>query len=281
MKRIRYNGLALAVIAICTVLAMGAGVAHATPVINGAIMYPRVFNDCPISTLNPGPVFYPAFIHIDEHDLICAGGANLHVWDLSSDGGASSAVFNNKDVFVVSAVVTMHRTPSTVGEEAGLRVCPWWDHNANGFFNMRLPDGEIACFGGVLPFFSFTGAFGLHIAPDAPARQTIIYTPNCNTKDNPATIEYILDYQGGHFDSGPLPFGNCTPGEEAHGCYGIMDDARVGGRLQNDMFAPYAGDPAANNGVDYNDIVYSIGQPIDCPVAAKTSTWGSIKGTYR
>ncbi|HEV8479214.1 MAG TPA: hypothetical protein VGR66_00340 [Candidatus Eisenbacteria bacterium] len=281
MKRIRYNSLALAVIAICSVIAVGAGVAHATPVINGAIMYPRVFNDCPVSTLNPGPVAYPALIHIDEHDLICAGGANLHVWDLSSDGGASSAIFNNKDAFTISATVTLHRAPSTVAEEVGLRVCPWWDHNANGFFNMRLPDGEIACFGGVLPFFSFTGTFGVLAQSDVPARQTIIYNPHCNTKDDPATIEYILDLPQGHFDSGPLPFTNCTAGEEAHGCYGIMDDARVGGRLQNDMFPPFAGDPAANNGVDYNDIVYTINQPSDCPVPTNNSTWGNIKAQYR
>jgi len=280
MKRIRYNSLALAVIAICSVIAVGAGVAQATPVVNGAIFYPRVFNDCVVSSLNAVPFAYPAIIHIDEHDLVCAGGANLHCWDLSSDGGASSAIFNNKDAFTISAVVNLQQLAGHVQTEAGLRVCPWWDHFANGFFNLRLPDGEIACFGGVLPFFSFTGAFGLHYQSGHPAHQVIIYNPHCNTKDDPATIQYILDYDGGHFDSGPLPFGNCTPGEEAHGCYGIMDDARVGGRLQNDMFA-FGGDPQANNSVDYNDIVYTINQPPDCPVATENSSWGKVKATYR
>ena len=76
------------------------------------------------------------------------------------------------------------------------------------------------------------------------------------------------------------PFGNCTPGEEAHGCYGIMDDARVGGRLQNDMFA-FGGDPAANNSVDYNDILYTINQPPDCPVPTGNASWGKVKASYR
>jgi hypothetical protein len=279
MNRIRYNSLVLAVVAICTVFALGAGIAHATPAINAAKDSVRVFNDCPVTALNAPPPAYPGLIHFDESNLICAGGQNLHVWNLSDDGGLSSALFNNKDAFSIAATVNITKG-SIVQTEGGLRICPWWDPVANGFFNMRLPDGEIACFGGVLPFFSFTAAFGIHYQ-GGPARQTIIYIPNCNTKTNPGTIEYILDYNG-HFDSGPLPFGNCTPGEEAHGCYGIMDNARVGGRVANEMFA-FGGDPIPtnDNAIDFNDIIYQIipFQP-DCPVATENATWGKLKATY-
>jgi hypothetical protein len=281
MHRIRYNSLALAVIAICTVVAMGAGVAHATPVINAAKDSTYVFHDCAVTILTTTNA-YPGSLTFDETQMLCTGGANLHIWNLSDDGGLSSALFNNKDAFTLAATVQLNSKPgpvSAVGLEGGLRVCPWWDPVANGFFNMRNPDGEIACFGGVLPFFSFTAAFGIHYVNNTQARQTIIYDPHCNTKANPATIEYILDYNG-HFDSGPLPFNNCTLGEEAHGCYGIMDNARVGGRCQ-DNFTTGGGDPTAENLSSFFDVFYQINPGQDCPVPTKVQTWGSIKGTYR
>lgn len=280
MKRIRYNSLALAIVAICTVIAMGSGMAHATPIINAAKDTLRCFNDCPVTNINAGNA-YPGNMHFDENQLICAGGANLHDWNLSDDGGLSSAIFNNKDAFSISATVILHRG-SVVQTEGGLRINPWYGPVADGNFNLRLPDGEIACFGGALPFFSFTGAFGIHYQDGLPARQTIVYNPHCNTKDDPGTIDYILDYAGGHYDSGPLPFTNCTVGEEAHGCYGIMDNARVGGRFQNDFFA-FGGDPNPSNSnvEDFFDILYTINQPPDCPVPTHTSTWGNVKAQYR
>jgi len=280
MHRIRYNSLALAVIAICTVFAMGAGVAHATPVINAAKDSVRVFNDCPVTVLNAPPPAYPGAIHFDESQFLCAGGQNLHIFNLSDDGGLSSAMFNNKDAFTLSTTITLRQLTGNTQTEAGLRVCPWWDPVANGYFNIRLPDGEIACFGGVLPFFSFTAAFGVHAQNGVPIRETIIYVPNCNTKASPATIEYQIIINGLFFTSGPLPFNNCTPGEEAHGCYGIMDNARVGGKFQNDMFA-FGADPGGMNSVDYNDFIYTINQGIDCPVPTQNETWGKLKASYR
>src|SRR5215470_19046135 len=171
MHRIRYNSLALAVIAICTVFAMGAGVAHATPVINAAKDSVRVFNDCPVTILNAPPPAYPGAIHFDENSFLCAGGINLHIFNLSDDGGLSSAMFNNKDAFTLSATITLRQLTGNTQCEAGLRVNPWWGPVADGVFNLRLPDGEIACFGGVLPFFSFTTAFGLHYQNGVPARE--------------------------------------------------------------------------------------------------------------
>ncbi len=46
--------------------------------------------------------------------------------------------------------------------EAGLRCSPWWSPNVDGRFNVRVGDGEIAVFGGRLPFYSFTGSHGIN-----------------------------------------------------------------------------------------------------------------------
>jgi len=275
MKRIGY--ISLAVLAICTVL--GAGVAQASPAINGAILYPRWFNDCAVTTLTPTNL-YPGLIRIDESFLVCTGGANMHPWDLSADGGGTSAVFNNKDAFSLGAVLRLEHPTGNVGQEGGLRVCPWWDQKANGYFNVRLPDGEIACFGGVLPFFTFTGAFGLHYLAGTDIHIQVIYDPHCNTANDPGTIEYIVDYQGQHFTSGPLAFNNCTSGEEIHGCYGIMDDARVGGRIQQN-FGVGGGDPGAQNIGSFFDVLYAPLAGHDCPVPTQNTTWGRAKATYR
>ena len=273
MKRIGYTSLALT--AICTVLAIG--VAQATPTVNAVKSYPRFFNDCGVTSLTITNA-YPALYKVEEGTLLCTGGANLHDWDLSSDGGANSAVFNNNNSFTLGTVLQLDRTGGE-GTEAGLRVSPWWDHFANGYFNVRLPDGEVAAFGGVLPGFNFTTVFGIHYLQGTQIHLQINYDPHCNTEIDPGTIEYIVDYQGQHYTSGPLAFGNCTSGEEIHGCYGIMDDARVGGRVQNNHFA--GGGDGSTNTASFFDIFYAITPGTGCPVPTHNTTWGRAKATYR
>src|SRR5262245_58764827 len=106
MHRIRYNSLALAVVAICTLVALGAGVAQATPAINAAKDSVRVFNDCAVTGLTTTN-FYPGSLTFDENNLICTGGANLHIFNLSDDGVLSSAIFHNKDAFTISANIVI------------------------------------------------------------------------------------------------------------------------------------------------------------------------------
>lgn len=276
MKRFRYP---LSALALSLVAAMGSAPgAFATPLPNDAVLIPRYFNDCVVTNLVTNEA-YPGAISFTESNMICAGGANMHLWNLSDDGGLSSAVFNNMDAFRFGS--TLQLSMQQVGTEAGLRLSPWWDQNANGYFNVRLPDGEIACFGGVLPFFSFTGAFGLRYA-GGPIRLEIVYQPVCNTAANPGTIEYKVNYLGVDYTSGPLAFGNCTPGEEINGCYGIMDNARAGGRVQNNFFTgpPGGADPASTNIGSFFDIFFEI-QDRDCPVQNQSSSWGRVKGLYR
>jgi len=274
MKRFSYP---LSALALSLVAAMGtASGAFATPAVNDAVLIPRHFNDCVVTDLVTNEA-YPGVISFTESNMICGGGANLHLWNFSDDGGISSAVFNNMDAFRFGA--TLDLTMQQVGSEAGLRVSPWWDQNANGYFNVRLPDGEIACFGGVLPFYSFTGSFGLRYV-GGPIQLEIVYQPACNTEANPGTIEYKVNYLGVPYASGPLAFGNCTPGEEIHGCYGIMDDARVGGRVQNNFFAGGPADPASTNSASFFDVFFEVDDR-DCPVQNASSSWGRVKGLYR
>src|SRR5206468_6378854 len=109
--------------------------AGATPQINGANITPRVFNDCPFTTLTVTNNF-PSLVSIEDAHLACSGFANLHTWTLSSDGGATEAVFNNGDDFRLSADLVLTGN-GTFGGEAGLRVSPWYSHEADGTFNVR------------------------------------------------------------------------------------------------------------------------------------------------
>ena len=132
----------------------------------------------------------------------------------------------------------------------------------------------------MLPFYSFTGApHNLHYAAGNPIGLEITYQPHCNTEGNKGTITYKVYYGGNEYSSPPLEFNNCTPGEEIHGCYGIMDDARVGGRVQNNLFAG-GGDPASENTALFETISF---EPVttDCPVQNESSSWGRVKGIYR
>ena len=256
-------------------IALAAGVfaveAAATPAVNGALLKTRIFNDCPISTLATVNT-YPAEISFREAELICFGFANLHNWSFSADGGMTEAVFNNGDSFVFGATVVVSGA-NVNGGEGGLRLSPWWGQDTEGRFNVRIPDGEVACFGGVLPFYSFTGSHGIHYVAGQPIRLEVYYNPYHNSAAFPGQVKYRCYWMGVWYDSGWLPFGNCTPGEEIHGCYGIMDNARAGGyaqhRLTNGQFP-------AENLTNFFDVVFA-----EQPVATLPTTWGKVKGLYR
>jgi hypothetical protein len=245
--------------------------ALATPHMNGAVIKTRIFNDCPVSVLNVTNN-YPASIVFDETGLFCFGWANLHNWTYSADGGATPAVLNNGDAFGFAATVVLSGGDVN-GAEAGLRLGPWWSQDVDGRFNIRIPDGEIACFGGVLPFYSFTGTNGIHYVAGQPIRLEVMYQPHYNTAQFPGEIQYRCFWQGVWYTSPWLPFGNCTPGEEWHGCYGIMNDARAGGYAQNRL----------TNGQQPSDVLTSFFDICwaEAPVPALPTTWGKVKGLYR
>jgi hypothetical protein len=260
-----------ALLALALVASLVAVDAFATPLMNGAVIKTRIFNDCPITALATVNN-YPAEITFREGGLICFGFANLHNWTFSADGGATQAALNRGDAFSFGATVLLN-DQDVGGAEAGLRLSPWWSQDVDGRFNIRLPDGEIACFGGVLPFYSFTGSNGIHYVAGQPIRLEIDFQPHYSTAQFPGEIRYRCIWQSVVYESPWLPFNNCTAGEEWHGCYGIMDDARAGGYAQNRLTN---GLLPADELTNFYDIFFE-----QAPLPTKTSTWGHVKDLYR
>lgn len=262
---IRVFAVLAAVAIAATCLAPNAALATG-PNPNSAVLKTRVFNDCPSSILTTVNN-YPALINITDSVLDCGGFANLHIWNFSEDG-ATAAVFNNTSAFTMSAEVTIAGT----GGEAGLRVSPWWSQDVDGRMNVRSTDGEVACFGGRLPFYSFTATDGVVYVAGTTITLTITYLPNDLTAGNPATIEYEVDY-GAHYTSGAIPFDEGNPAE-GYGSWGMLDDARVGGYLQAFL---QGGNPAANVSADWANITYVNRKP----VSVEATTWAKTKALHR
>jgi hypothetical protein len=208
-----------------------AGPAGATPTPNSAVLNLRVFNDFPSSTLSFTDS-YPGLISIADNNTSTPpppGFANLHNWQFS-ENNFTPAVFNNPDGFAYSSNLTISGSGSA---EAGLLVAPWWSQNVDGRLNVRIPDGEIAAFGGRLPFFSFSGTFGINYAAGDDIGLAVSYDPNSLSMADPATIEYRVTYNSVLYSSGPLAFDEGNPAEDPpHGLWGILNDARVGGYYQ-------------------------------------------------
>ena len=266
MRRITTPALAFA----AGLLAL-AGAALATPLPNSAVVHTRVFDDCPISILSVSNLFPGSIVISDENgppQPICAGFANLHTWRFSSDG-VNPIQFQNGDAFEFSCDMVL----TGVGE-GGLSLAPWWSPDADGLFNVRTTDGEIACFGGRLPFFSFTGAFGLVYLGGTPIKLGITYIPNGNSAGSPAQIVYNVRYNSINYTSGLLNFDQGNPAEDPpHGQYGALNPWYAGGHMK--MFAFPAGQPHGITG-EWRGIQYSTG-----PVPALKSSWSRLKQLYR
>ncbi|MEP7029255.1 MAG: hypothetical protein ABI960_11725, partial [Candidatus Eisenbacteria bacterium] len=145
--------------------------------------------------------------------------------------------------------------------------------DVDGRFNCRTTDGEIACFGGRLPFFSFTGSYGLHYVKGTPITLQIDYDPHSVSFVDPATITYTVTY-GGTFSSGPIAFDHGNPAEDPpHGVWGILTPSNVGGYVQ--IFWGQDGHTSAVN-AEWSNICYDAG-----PTPANGTTWGKIKANYR
>jgi hypothetical protein len=105
-------------------------------------------------------------------DPQCVGFANLHSWSFSEDGGTSAAVFDNNAIFHFGADVKIEGA----GEgEGGLRISPWYGQFVDGRFMANATTGEIACFGGALPFYSFTVNHGISYARGTTIRFEAAY----------------------------------------------------------------------------------------------------------
>jgi hypothetical protein len=258
--------MTLGLVALAIVLSATAAMA-VTPVVNSAVLIPRVWNDCPFSTLTMGNT-YPAQIFFDDNKGDCGAWANLHVWRYSGDG-ATAAIFPNASCFRSAADLVISGVNDA---EAGLQIRPWWSE-ADGRFNVRSTDGEIACFGGRLPFFSFTGTYGIAYVKGTSIHLEVIYLPNGLSLESPATIEYRLTYNSVSYTSGALLFDEGN-GAEGYGTWGMLDSAQVGGYAQ--VFL--GGLPNEGVRADWTNIVFEDLCP---PVPVQNTTWGQIKAGYR
>jgi len=259
--------IGLYILGVVTLLALAAS-AFATPSPNSAVIIERVFNDCPTSILTTVNN-YPAQLVIDDVNAGCVGFANLHVWRFSEDG-SNPAIFSNGDAFRFCADLLITGT----GEcESGLQLRPWWSET-DGRFNVRTTDGEIACFGGRLPFYSFTADQGLTYVKGNPIHLEITYLPNGLSMASPATIQYDLTYGGMNYTSGPLAFDEGNPAEDPpHGLWGILTPSQAGGHIQ--FFVGQS--PADGNArAEWDNICFEA-----LTVAVQSKTWEQVKGLYR
>jgi hypothetical protein len=262
-----YNSiLVTALVALLAVLVVP--VVSATPTPNSAVIKERIFNDCLISTLTSTNL-YPASITILDEGNSCFGFANLHNWRFSEDS-VNPVPFVNGDSFSFSADLVI----SGDGEaEAGLQIAPWWSPDVDGRFNVRSTDGEVACFGGRLPFYSFTGSHGVTYVKGTSIHLYVRYNPAGLSAEAPATIEYSLTYGANTYSSGPLPFDEGNPAEDPpHGVWGMLTEAWVGGYVQ---VLWQAGGPDSAAQAEWSNILFS-----DEPVPTKDTTWGRIKTQY-
>jgi len=237
-----------------------------SPIPNSAVIHTRIFNDCPSSTITTVNN-YPSSIIIDDALNCVTGFANLHNWRFSGNG-VDPLVFNNGDGFRYCADLLI---TGTGHGEAGLQLCPWWTQDVDGRLNVRTTDGEVACFGGRLPFYSFTAQHGIHYVKGNPIHLEIKYDPNSLSQADPGTIEYTVTYQAQTYQSGPLAFDQGNPAEN-HGTWGILNDARVGGHTQPFIQANPSNLRAAWSNICYEDLG---------TVPVEPKTWGGIKATYR
>ena len=230
MRHLGFGKLSGAIVILTAAVIVAAPVAEATPNPNSAYVKTRVFNDEPFSTLSVNNS-YPAFITISDQKTPGAGGfANRHIWRYSEDGGATPAQFANGDHYRACADLTIRGTGQG---EAGLQLTPWWSAEVDGIFNVRTTDGEIAIFGGRMPFYNFTASHGINYVKGNTIHLEMIYDANSNTAADPATIEYKVVYNGNPYSSGPIAFDEGNPAEDPpHGLWGQLTPAYVGGFMQ-------------------------------------------------
>jgi hypothetical protein len=244
------------------------------PAPTAATVAERVFNDCPFTTLTTTNN-YPAMVQFDDNGLACDAFANLHTWTVS-DNGLTPKILGNQHNFRMACDMVM-----TGRGEGGLRVSPWWSPNADGLFNVRTTDGEIACFGGRLPFYTFTGAYGLRYTPGDPIHLEVLYRANGLSSTSPATITYSLTYQGMSYSSGPLNFDQANPTEDPpHGLWGMLNEAQAGGHMKAFMTP---GDFSARTIGTFSNIVFDNGTSAEVefnPGALNVGSQGQFVTVY-
>jgi hypothetical protein len=226
----------------------GSAVAAITD-IDAVIVEERKFNDYPDSSLTTTNNF-PTEVAFLEQDFGSGGFANRHDAIMSADGGATAYTLSNSEPFDVMMTIVLDAGSTAPRKEAGWRMDTFI---AGEQFFQVTSDGEVAAFGGALPFHSFGSDV---YTPGTAATLRMIYTPDDDADPNDgdaATMEYILNGSS----SGPLNFGNTENG--------IIDgtDLRVVGQFQPDDNNP--GDFAF---AQFTDFAFAIPEPASVTLLA-------------
>jgi hypothetical protein len=241
----------------------------ASPMITSAVVNPRIFNDDTDSTFT-FTNNYPSLISLSDSavDGDGTGGewANRHNFRLS-ENSFTAAVFNNGDAFQLFADVTI---TGTAPAEGGLNVAPWWSQDVDGVVMVNSSTGEIAAFGGRLPFYSFNSHVpAVTYTKGETVRLGVQYAPRGLSDVEPAIIKYSVLQGGTLYESPWLSFdeGNAAEGK---GTWGMLDDARVGGYFQVPIAA---GDPTNEATITFENLAYA---PIPEPVTLVLLAAGGV-----
>lgn len=199
-----------------SVLAFAAAVATQAQVstINGMKVDARWWNDFPSSTFS-SVNNYPTTVSISDHGLTSTGNgyANRHIFRFSADGGATAYQSpGGNDTFEVTTLATVNSTGVTGGFPRRIEGGPWCRTPIIGGwwseFQMILTnDGEVACFGAPIPFYSFTVQQGVSYPQGTQVRVGYRYYRDTDNKmkwvwiyDNlespPLTLEFISGTEG-------------------------------------------------------------------------------------
>lgn len=263
--------------------------------VNGYHVEARNFNDFGSSTLTISGVAYPTpgtgsiagvgtTVNFNEQfaPLTTGNFANRHNAFLSADGGASRYAVQRNDSFYLQTRLTI-LSGSGVQKEGGINF--WNNRNVldfpggvptpatftdEGLFNVRSSDGEVAVFGGALPFHSFGNVY---VTGTTVTLGFAYYAPGTIAAD--AAVEYF--YNG--VASGIKFMGNggdlVNPGDvlsPTFGAGGISNFASVGFRAQNSRdFLPG----------DFSDITYGETILIPTPGAAGLLGLAGLVATRR
>lgn len=180
--------------------------------INSTKLITRYYNDVPNSKL-VATNNYPSVEIFDGLDASGGGDgfANRHDWALSNDAGATAYAFNGSQGF--SFDFDLHLTESgTPGVEGGIML----DNPGNGnhYFLVKTGNGgEVAAFGGGMPFYSFTASQGVHWTTGSTVHMGMDYRFD--------GAKGFVTYRYENMTSGELAWGN------AEGM--MLANTRVGG----------------------------------------------------
>lgn len=219
------------------------GIAIAYPL--DVVLYPRIFNDDPNSTLEFTATLPD--VHIRDSNLVGDGVlpeyANRHIWYIADWFGADPRIFNIDSYFTLKATVRLDAFRTSPRNcEGGLWVKS--DIGGEGQF-ILTSDGEVAAFGGSLPFYVFSQRYTKGTSVEMSLRYFL------DLNDNQRYIEYMFDGN----TSGPLLVDNLEQG--------LPGDVTIGGYQQATIIA---NQPDNFGQVDFTNVTWNS-VPLGTPFA--------------